>query len=352
MKRKPVPGVLIIDDSALMRRELSRILESPGRLRVVGTAADGEEGLEKARQLDPDVVTVDIKLPGMDGLACLQRIMIESPRPCVMISAYTIGESIETLEALELGAVDFIEKPSGEISRDIETCADQIVRKVLAASGARLSAITRIRPQPVAGAAAPKPGKTGPVGRIVVLGVSTGGPRTLMQIVPQLPADLPAPVLIVQHMPKKFTRGFAERLDQHSALEVREAEQGEPLREGVAYVAPGGRLLSLTKREASVAIQLSEPGREDLYVPSVEQTFSSAIDLFGREVIGVILTGMGDDGADAMARLHGLGGLTIAQSPDSAVIDSMPSAVIERGAARVVAAPPEIAARIAEAARD
>ena len=343
--------VLIVEDSALMRRELTRIVGADPQLRVVGVAQDGEEGLEMARSLEPDVVTLDLKLPAMDGITCLQHIMIETPRPCVMISAYTGRDSVETFEALELGAVDFVEKPGGEISRNIEERAQEIVDKIRLAAGANMAVMTRQRLIPVDGEKVFSGSGAEAPDRVVVIGVSTGGPRTLMQIVPELPAGLGAPVVVIQHMPGNFTGGFARRLDQYSPLSVEEAGDGEVLRNNGVYVAPGGHHLLLARKRDKVVFSLAPPSDRNLNIPSVDRAMNSAIDLFGDRVVGVVLTGMGDDGANAMERLHEMGGETIAESEQTAVIYGMPREVIKRGAARVVAPVAEIAERIVQAVK-
>ena len=340
--------VLIIEDSALMRRELTKIINSDDNLVVVGAAVDAEDGLEMIRKLDPEVVTIDVNLPGMDGIACLQHIMIENPRPCVMISAYTKKDSIETFEALELGAVDFVEKPSGEISRDIIGLKDKITTKIRQAALANISTLTRMdagTPEPEA---RPRQMKTesGPPDKIVVIGVSTGGPRTLMTIIPKLPPDLDAPVLVIQHMPRKFTGSFAKRLDQYSQILVKEAVHGEPLINGTVYVAPGNRNLTLLAGNEGAVIEIANPSKGDIFVPSVNKSLNCSIDIFGRRTIGVILTGMGDDGAAAMERLYSMGGETIAESDETAVIFGMPQAVISRGWVRNIAPAHKIANKI------
>lgn len=341
--------VLIIDDSALMRRELSKIIDAAPGLKVIGTAADGLVGLQKAKTLDPDVVTIDINLPGMDGITCLQHIMLETPRPCVIISAHAGKDAVETFEALELGAVDFVQKPSGEISRDIAAVSKEIIRAVTECVSVNLAvmqrqtagqAVERSRKKP------PDP-KTRP-DRVIVIGVSTGGPRTLMQIISALPPDLGAPVLIVQHMPQNFTANFAARLDKYSFLNVREAAQGEPLLNNMVYVAPGGYHLRLVGNPNGGFINLSRADAAETLVPSVDQAMDSAIEVFGKQTVGVILTGMGNDGAFAMQRLHRLGGETIAESQETAVIYGMPKEVIEKGAAKHVVPAYEVAQKIVE----
>ena len=335
-----------------MRRELTKIINSAPGLQVIGSARDGFEGLEMAKALDPDVVTIDINLPGMDGITCLQHIMIETPRPCLMISAYTGRDSVETFEALELGAVDFVEKPSGEISRDINRRAEDIIKKIMEAVYVNLSVMTRQKAAPVPAKKATWPplDENAPH-KIVVIGVSTGGPRTLMRIIPYFPGELNVPVLVIQHMPKRFTSGFAERLNNHCPLSVKEAQNGEALRNNVVYVAPGNSNLQVTRNHTGVFISLSAPSPHDSINPSVEKAMGSAINVFGKQVIGVILTGMGDDGAKAMERLYALGGQTIAESEQTAVIYGMPKEVIKKGAARVVAPAGEIADEIIEAVK-
>ena len=341
--------VLIVEDSALMRQALTKIINADQRLVVVGAARDGNEGVEMARKLKPDVVTLDINLPEMDGLTCLQYIMVESPCPCIIISAHTKKGSLETFEALELGAVDFVEKPSGEISRDIGIRSKEITSKIRHAVFANMAVMQR---QELA--ARVSKGKKASTGRevpdrVVVIGVSTGGPRTLMQIIPLLRHDLNAPVVVGQHMPKNFTRSFAERMDGHSILPVREAKNLEPLRDSTVYVTPGGKDLCFVTNGDEIRISLMSPKKEFIYTPSVERCLDSAINVFGKRTIGVILTGMGSDGASAMERLYKLGGETIAESEDTAVIYGMPKEVISRGAARIVAPSFEIADAIADA---
>jgi len=344
--------VLVIDDSALMRRELKRIIGSDPALRVIGTARDGMEGLEQAKLLEPDVVTIDLNLPVMDGLACLQHIMIETPRPCVVISAHTGRDSVETFEALELGAVDFVEKPSGEISRDIAGRADAIIDRIKKAARANIAAVTRL---PVIPEVVRKDKSvTQPAripGGVVVIGVSTGGPRTVMEILPLLPDDLGVPVIVIQHMPEKFVPGFAARLDSHCRLGVRVVQGAEPLQVNTVHVAPGGLNLFVAGEADKPFLGLAKPSPHDIFVPSVNVTMNSAVDVFGNRVVGVILTGMGNDGADAMERLFHLGGATIAESKESAVIFGMPKEVIDRGAARVVAPSKHIAQKIVNAVK-
>lgn len=275
--------------------------------------------------------------------------MLESPRPCLIISAHTGKDSVDTFEALELGAVDFVQKPSGEISRNIEECSKEIIRKIKDAVYVNLSVMTRQKAALVDKKWIERPTDGEIPNKVVVIGVSTGGPRTLMQIIPHLPYDLNAPVLLVQHMPGNFTGRFAERVNNHSFIEVREAKNGEPLRNDVVYVAPGESNLHLTSHNGDIFITLSQPADDDIITPSVGKAIDSTIDIFGQRTIGVILTGMGNDGAKAMERLHKLGGDTIAESEETAVIYGMPKEVILSGAAKTVVPVHEIAGKIVEA---
>lgn len=325
--------IVIIEDSALMRRALTKIINADKSLMVVGAARDGLEGLEMVKKLVPDVVTIDINLPDMDGLTCLQHIMIESARPCIIISAYSGKDSFETFEALELGAVGFVEKPSGEISRDLDKCADDITGIIKEAVQVNMAVMVRQE----AGLVVEKSRKTKVLEEmpenLIVIGVSTGGPRTLMQIIPSLPADLNAAVVIIQHMPEKFTKTFAERLNDYSVLEVREAENFDRIKNGLVYVAKGDKNLFFQRDNGEVYIVYNRPEKKDIYIPCIEKAFNSAIDIYGTKTIGVILTGMGSDGLHAMKRLYRMGGFTIAETDETAVIFGMPKEVIGHGAA-------------------
>lgn len=331
--------VLIVEDSALMRRALKDIINSDDNLEVIGTAANGYEGLDKVHKLEPDIVTLDINLPEMDGITCLQHIMIEKPTPCVMISAYAGVDSVETFEALELGAVDFIEKPSGEISRDLKKISKEITGKIKEIMNVNIGIMTRQKePQLIT------PGKkiksTDEVpDKVVVIGVSTGGPRTLMQILPHLPKTLNCPIVVVQHMPGKFTKSFADRINKFCLMKVKEAQNYENLKNNVIYVAPGDSNLKISNNgNGDNPKFITIPSTSSLLIsPNVDIALNSAIDVFGLNTIGVILTGMGNDGENAMERLFNLGGYTIAESEESAVIYGMPRAVIDKKIARRIA---------------
>lgn len=341
MARKPKIRVVVVEDSELMAREISRSLQAHNRLSVVGVAHDGNEGLRMVRELRPDVVTLDVNMPDMDGLTCLQYIMIQQPTPCVIVSSLTDESAIETFEAYELGAISVVEKPSRAAGNSLALFKRRLAANVVKASYADVGNLTRADrpgvPHLPAAAAAPRgPGSV--PRRVIVIGASTGGPRTLMDVVPRLPADLGAALLIVQHMPGSFTGSYARRLDEISALPVSEAVEGEVLLANHAYLAPGDFHLRLERSGVGhrSVIRLQPGEEEDLIVPSVDIALDSAIDIFGTACVGVVLTGLGSDGALAMERLFRMGGTTIAESEVSAVIYGMPKAVVERGVATEV----------------
>ncbi|MBC7189466.1 chemotaxis response regulator protein-glutamate methylesterase [Candidatus Aerophobetes bacterium] len=346
--------VLVVDDSAFMRKAIRQILESDPLIEVVGIARDGQDALEKVEELNPDVVTLDINMPRMDGLTCLRHIMTAHPLPVVMISSLTQKGAQETFRALELGAVDFIPKLSGTISLDIGKQKNEIIAKVKAAARVRvekkksLSTLKVVKPE----ISARGPEKRRVISqKVVVIGVSTGGPQTLMRIIPYLPGDLPAALLIVQHMPPNFTRAFAERLNSASALEIKEAEAGDFIEEGKGYLAPGDYHMTVAKRALGkgAIIRLSKEPSNTLHRPSVDVTMFSVAELYGENTVGVILTGMGSDGAEAMKEVKRRGGKTIAQDEESSIIFGMPKAAIEGGCVDKVVGVSKMAQAIVEA---
>lgn len=341
--------VLVVDDSPFMRKALSTMLASDPGIEVVGTASDGREAVEKAGALKPDIVTMDVEMPGMDGVEALKRIMRENPVPVVMVSAQTIDGAKVTLQALELGAVDFISKNLSGSNMDIVRIRAALTEKIkhLGMKGLVRTPTDRGRPSP-AGVTFRRTLRICPDGMrvdVVAIGASTGGPKMLQQMIPALPGNFPAPVLISQHMPPNFTKPFAERLDQISDIRVKEAEDGEAIKAGIVYIAPGrGHMkVALAGLRPSVCV---EEGGDFIYRPSVDVLMSSIAACFPKRALGVILTGMGHDGLNGFAGLKKAGGRIIAQDEATCVIYGMPKAVVEAGLADSVLPVQDIPAAI------
>jgi len=343
----------VADDSAFMRRCLREMLASDPQIEVVDTARDGEEAVAKALELKPDVVTMDINMPKMDGLTALQHILWQAPCAVVMISSLTQEGAVITLEALELGAVDFVAKPGGTVSLGIGRLKEEILAKVKAAARARIR-LRQARKVRLSGpplrAAGPGTERGRHLSKVVIIGASTGGPRTLMDILPYLPQDLPAAVLVVQHMPENFTASFAQRLDQCCQLAVKEAADGDEVTPGKVLVARGGYHLKVWKKPGGRPVAtLSRQPANVLYIPSVNVTMQSVLEnVLPRNVVGVLLTGMGDDGAEQMVEIRKRGGYTIAESEETAVVWGMPKEAYHRGGAEVMAPSYQIADYILE----
>ena len=344
--------VLVVDDSAFMRKSLSIMLESDPGIEVVATAMDGLDGLNKVKNLRPDIVTLDIEMPKMDGLTALKHIMKQSLTPVIMVSSLTTEGADETLKALDLGAVDFIPKASSFVSVAIAAIKEDLIRKVKAFAKNKKSVISRLNTfhnksinKNASGVNTPTATiKTLPKGnyRAVVLGISTGGPISLQKVVPVLSSKLKVPTFIVQHMPPKFTASLAQRLNNMSSLEVKEAENNEIVRNGVVYIAPGGMHMTLKKSGTSIAISISEMPKETLHRPSVDVLFESAEKIYGKNVLSVIMTGMGRDGLEGVKKLKAIGAHCIAQDESSCVVYGMPKAIVENGLADTVASLEEI----------
>ena len=356
--------LLIADDSALMRKVLARIFLAEGDFEV-RLARDGAEALEQVRAFDPQVVTLDVQMPGMDGLACLSRIMIEAPRPVVMISAVTAAGAEATLEALSLGAIDFVAKPRATVSLEMDRLGPLLVEKVRAAANARIRATLRLRervrhrlrsadaplrsPRPKDPSPSSFPGKVGASSGLVLIGSSTGGPAALDIVLRQLPADFPWPVMVAQHMPANFTGPFARRLDRQCSLEVVEAHRAMPLRPGVVFIARGDADFVVSSRPTGTVAMPVPAGRNYPWHPSVERMVTSALRCFdAARLIGVLMTGMGRDGADAMTRLREEGGRTIAEAESTAAVWGMPGELVKNGGAELVRPVDDIAPAIVE----
>ncbi len=341
--------VLVVDDSALMRKHLRGILEEGGDF-IVTTARDGRDALVRVAEDDPDVITLDINMPVMDGLECLSHIMTDYPRPVIMVSSLTNEGAVATFEAMELGAVDYVLKPGGTVSLNIREVSKEICAKVRAAARSRRRTSTSRRStKPAAVRPTTKKPATSlssaSVG-LVLIGVSTGGPSTLETILTELPADFPCPILVSQHMPARFTGVFAQRLNNLCALNVKEVTGPTPLQVGEILIARGESDVIVGKRVGKL-MALNMPPDSSLWHPSVDRMVHSALEHFDpKNLIGVELTGMGYDGAEAMAKLHAGGGRTIAESEDSAVVFGMPKELIERGGAEVILPADKIAAQL------
>ena len=347
--------LLIVDDSALMRRQLTLLFQAEGDFTLF-QARNGREAVAANKEFQPDVVTLDINMPEMDGITALSLLMAERPVPVVMVSSLTEKGALATFEALNLGAVDYITKPGGTISLSIDEIKEDLVGKVRAAAKARLkgrgSAIKglaqRLREDRAATPPPPVAIRRGMGGEgLVIIGVSTGGPRTLEDILPLLPAHSPWPVLVVQHMPAAFTRSFAERLDQICAMKVVETAGPMPVEPGTIYIAKGGADMILARRSGKLTVLPKPENAQFLWHPSVDclgQTVLECCD--PARVIAILLTGMGHDGADSFAEIRKRGGRTIAESEESSVVFGMPAELIKRGGATVVLPSTKVAAQV------
>lgn len=354
--------VLVVDDSPFMRKALERMLAAAEDIEVVGSARDGEEALERIPQLKPDIVTLDVEMPRMDGLTCLRQIMQRHPLPVLMVSSQTQDGATATMEALALGALDFIPKESSLASSSILQIQQDLHEKIrkLAASPKYRKTRPAALPSPIAPAAparllVPSPRAvalpttglaSAPMAELLAIGCSTGGPKALQDFLPGLPKSLPVPCLIVQHMPATFTKAFADRLDGLCQVRVKEAEDGEPLRPGTVYIAPGGIHLQYRMRGGVAIAELNPEPAASLHRPSVDVLFQSIAEGFNRPVLAMILTGMGSDGARGMEQLKGRGAHTMAESEESCVVYGMPKAAVERGCVDLVAPIGEMAAHV------
>ena len=329
--------VLVVDDSALMRKLIPQILADDPSIEVVGTAMDGLIGLRKIEELRPHVVTLDLDMPRMDGLEMLRRITRKHRVPVIIVSAHTEEGASITLKALALGAFDFVTKPQEAASGHLREIGSELALKikVAASSGAPKMIITlpaaKRKVRPLASSQPQRPS------RIVAIGVSTGGPNALQYLFSHLSADFHGCLLVVQHMPEGFTDMFARRLHELSAVEVKEAQSGDLLLAGRALVCPGNRHLKVRHTDRGDIALLGDEPRMNGHRPSVDVLFHSVAREFGKQVVAVLMTGMGDDGAAGLGAVQSAGGYTIAQSPESCIVDSMPRSAIERGfAMRVV----------------
>lgn len=330
-------SVLVVDDSAFMRKLIAEMIDAHPGFRVIGIARDGVDAMHQIARLDPDIVTLDLEMPKLHGLAVLGRVMAESPRPVVVLSAGGAQYGDATLRALELGAVDFVRKPSGPVSLDLPIVREQLIAALEAAARATLAPPpVVVEPELGRDASAPSPeGHT--ASQIVVIASSTGGPRALAEIVPQLPSELAAAVVIAQHLPAEFTGALAERLARSSRIRVREGDDAMPLSAGTVYIARGGVNTSVAFLAGrAVLVQHSVEQRAGA-TPCADILFDSAAQVFGAACTGVVLTGMGRDGAAGLRSIRSAGGRAIVQDAGSSAIYGMPRAALtEAGADHVV----------------
>jgi two-component system, chemotaxis family, protein-glutamate methylesterase/glutaminase len=333
MKKKSV-RVLVVDDSALMRKLIPQMLSGDESIEVVGTAMDGTFCLKKIDELKPNVVTLDLEMPGMNGIDTLKEIMRREPVPVIVFSSHSTEGASVTMKALGLGAFDFVTKPKDASAHMAET-SKELIAKIKAAAECRL------KPRVVWGVPQrPQKASTlaGAPTRVVAIGVSTGGPQALEYLFTQLPGDFPGAIVVVQHMPDGFTDMFARRLDELSPLRVKEAQSGDMLQPGRVLICPGSRHMKVKRLPMGDIVVLADEARVNGHRPSVDVLLHSVAEEFRAHSIGVLMTGMGDDGAEGLGAIKKEGGMTIAQSEESCVVYGMPKAAIERGyAIRVVA---------------
>ncbi|MEG8945607.1 protein-glutamate methylesterase/protein-glutamine glutaminase [Rosettibacter firmus] len=335
-------SVLVVDDSAFMRKAISLMLESDEKIQVIGTARNGQEGVELAKKLRPDIITLDIEMPVMDGLTALKKIMAEAPTAVLMVSSLTTEGAEATLTALELGAVDFIPKELSYVNINIAKIKDDLISKVKEIYRQKFlkERIDRISRTPLTIKTPIKiPAKEFSDNdyRAVSIGISTGGPLTLQKILPMLSSQIQIPIFIVQHMPPRFTKSLADRLNAICGLNVKEAENGEKVQGGTIYIAPGGYHMKIKKLSISnAAIEITDEPADSLHKPSVDVMMSSVVDYYGKHTLGVIMTGMGKDGLEAIRYLKSVGGFSIAQDEETCVVYGMPKAVVDAGLADIV----------------
>jgi len=334
--------VLIVDDSAFMRKVISDMLLSDTTIDVVGTAKNGKDALEKIEVYQPDVITMDIEMPIMDGLTALKKIMATVPRPVIMLSSLTKKGADETLKALDYGAFDFITKPSSLIKVSTPEVRDELLSKIKTASKTKMSKPSKLKSftPPVHQSLYKNMGS--PEGntqfkKIIAIGTSTGGPRALQDVIPLIPKNIDAGIVIVQHMPPGFTKSLAERLDSMSQIHVKEAEHGDVIKSGCAYLAPGDSHLKVYKQGSQFVIKLDDGERVSGHKPSVDAMMYSIAALNEKNVIGVIMTGMGADGAKGLSELKAKNAYIIAQDEESCVVFGMPKSTIKLGVVDKVA---------------
>jgi two-component system chemotaxis response regulator CheB len=328
--------VLVVDDSALMRKLIPAILARDSSIEVVGTAMDGAFALKKIEELQPDVVTLDLEMPRMDGMEALRMIMKRAPLPVILFSTHSKEGGYATLKALALGAVDFLQKPKDAAAGHLEEIADQLIAKIKVAkraAGRKLPPATVPEELP----ARNKGNRPAlPPRRVIAIGISTGGPNALQYVLSQIPADFLSTIVVVQHMPEGFTEMFAKRLDECCAVEVHEARSGDLLLAGRVFICPGNRHIMVRRMPRGDMVVLSDGPPVNGHRPSADVLFHSVAQEFGLLSVGVLMTGMGEDGAEGLGAIKTAGGMTIAQSEDTCVVGGMPRAAILKGYANKI----------------
>jgi two-component system chemotaxis response regulator CheB len=329
--------VLVVDDSAFMRKVLTDILSDTSKIEVVGTAKNGQDALEQIRILKPDIVTLDVEMPVMDGITALKHIVNEFKIPVVMLSSLTQAGADLTIEALEIGAVDFITKPTSIFKINTDEIKNSLIEKIIEASKVSVTRVSKIKRNVVKTRTPQEFKRSNRIRNIIAIGTSTGGPRALQSVVPQIPGDVEGAVLIVQHMPVGFTKSLAERLNSMSEIEIKEAEHGDILKPGCGYLAPGGYQMEVKRRGSDYVIHLDDSKVVSGHRPSVDAMLYSIVKENIRNTIGVIMTGMGADGADGLGKLRDNGKVKIiAQDEDSCVVYGMPGSAVKNNAVDVI----------------
>ncbi|MCX7678850.1 MAG: chemotaxis response regulator protein-glutamate methylesterase [Spirochaetes bacterium] len=340
--------VLVVDDSALVRKIITDILESDPEIEVVGTANNGKSAIFKAKVLDPDVITMDIEMPIMDGLEALKHIVHTNPKPVIMMSVLTQDGAEPTFRALEYGAVDFIPKPSSILSLTVEEIGNLLINKVKSVYRSKVRLVRKDVAREVNEIVSKPLEVKGTTSRVVAIGTSTGGPSALLSVFKGLPAGFPAPVLVVQHMPEGFTKAFAERLNSSCALDVKEAEDGDEIKPGHGYIAPGHSHMLVEKKGKNNVIRVVKGEKVSGHRPSIDVLFDSVAETYRKECIGVIMTGMGRDGASGILHIRKNGGATIAQNEETSVVYGMNRVAVEMGAIDAIVPLQEIPKKIIE----
>jgi two-component system chemotaxis response regulator CheB len=341
--------VLVVDDSNFFQQRLKEIINEHPDLEVIGIAANGREAVEKAESLRPDVITMDFEMPVMDGVTAVRHIMAKKPIPILMFSSLTYEGARITLDALDAGAVDFMSKNFAEISQDsaaLKRKLHQSIRTIARKAAASSASVREATSAPLASRSAPvsEPGKLKNRLNVLLIGASTGGPVALPEVLKNLPANFPLPIILVQHMPENFTKAFAERMNKQCKIQVKEAVDGDVLRPGLALLAPGGKQLLLDKRGGRV--QVLEGDSRVNYKPSVDVTFGSAANCYGDRALGIILTGMGADGCEGARMLKNKGSTIWSQDKESCIVYGMPMAVARANITDEVLSLKEIGPRI------